>query len=266
MRVAMGIEYDGSRYCGWQRQDGNRTVQAEIERAVSFVANESIKVVCAGRTDTGVHAVEQVVHFDTKAERRKRSWILGSNANLPDDVSVLWAHEVSEDFHARFSARSRRYRYVILNRFTRPAILAGRVCWEHVPLDVQRMQAAARHLLGEHDFTSFRALACQARHAVREIHELRVTRLGCFIHIDIVANAFLHHMVRNIAGVLMEIGSGERDPEWTRELLEVRDRSLGGVTAPAAGLYLVNVEYPGNFHLPQQGSPPVFGMAQGDAT
>ena len=247
----MGVEYDGSRFCGWQRQHETRTVPGEIERAVSFVANEPVEVVCAGRTDTGVHGAEQVVHFDARAERRNRSWVLGCNANLPGDVAVLWTHPVEDDFHARFSALSRRYRYVILNRFTRPAILASRVCWEHVRLDVERMQQAATHLLGEHDFTSYRALACQAKHAVREVRELKVVREGEMIYIDIVANAFLHHMVRNIAGVLMEIGIGEREPDWTRELLDVRDRSVGGVTAPAAGLYLVSVEYPDAHGLPQ---------------
>jgi tRNA pseudouridine38-40 synthase len=255
----MGIEYDGSRFCGWQRQHETRTVQGEIERAVSFVANESIQVVCAGRTDTGVHGSEQIVHFDTVAERRNRSWVLGCNANLPDDVTVLWTHPVNEEFHARFSALSRRYRYVILNRFTRPAILAGRVCWEHVQLDAVLMQQAATHLLGEHDFTSYRALACQAKHAVREVRELNVSREGEMIYIDIVANAFLHHMVRNIAGVLIEIGSGERGPEWSRELLELRDRSVGGVTAPPGGLYLVSVEYPESWRLPQHLHLPRYG-------
>jgi len=255
MRIAIGVEYDGSRFCGWQAQTATRTVQEAVEQALSKVADHPVRVVCAGRTDTGVHATGQVVHFDSDAPRTMRSWVLGANSNLPPDVSLLWAVETAPDFHARFSATARSYRYVILNRFTRPALLRDRVCWYHGPLDVAPMQAAARHLIGEHDFTSFRAVACQAKHPVRTVERLEVRRDGDFIHIEVTANAFLHHMVRNIAGVLLAIGAGERPAEWAEELLRVRDRTVGGVTAPPGGLYLVAVRYPERFGLPTGGTP-----------
>ena len=252
MRIALGVEYDGSHFCGWQAQKEDLpTVQGALENGLSKVANEPIKVVCAGRTDTGVHGVGQVVHFDTHTERSERSWILGTNANMPKTVSVLWAKPVSEDFHARFSALGRRYRYVIVNRFVRPTFAAHRVTWEHRPLDVERMQVAARHLIGEHDFSSYRAVACQAHSPVRTVQRLEVQRKDDLIIIDIQANAFLHHMVRNIAGVLMDIGAGEQDVDWSREVLEHRDRTLGGVTAPPGGLYFMEVEYPEEFALPR---------------
>ena len=254
MRIALGIEYDGSQFCGWQVQDHSPSVQAEVEAAVSKVADQPIRVKCAGRTDTGVHAVEQVVHFDTHAERHMRSWVHGANANLPDAVSVLWAHPVNEEFHARFSAQRRRYRYVILNRPVRPTFLAHRVAWEFRPLDVDRMQVAAVHLRGEHDFSSYRAQACQAKSPIRTLSRLDVTRDGEFVFLDLEANGFLHHMVRNIAGVLMTIGAGERQTDWTADVLAHRDRSLGGVTAPACGLYLMGVGYPAEFQLPQLSS------------
>jgi tRNA pseudouridine38-40 synthase len=259
MRIALGIEYDGTDFCGWQVQNGTRTVQGAVEAALSKVANHPVQVVCAGRTDAGVHAVGQVVHFDSDAPRSMRSWLLGANSNLPRDVGVTWAQAVDSEFSARFAATARSYRYVILNRMTRPAVLRDRVCWQHRPLDEGLMQSAARHLLGEHDFSSFRALACQARHPVRTIHRLEVARSGDFIHIDVTANAFLHHMVRNIAGVLMTVGEGEKPVEWTAELLAARDRTVGGVTAPAGGLYLVAVEYPLRFGLSEEASPPRFG-------
>lgn len=250
MRIALGVEYDGSDFSGWQAQIGSRTVQGTVEQALSKVADHPVRVVCAGRTDTGVHAAEQVVHFDSEAPRSMRSWVLGANANLPRDVSLRWAQPMSDDFHARFQATARSYRYVILSRFTRPAILHRRVCWRHSELDGARMAAAAGHLIGEHDFTSFRALACQAKHPVRTIEHLAVHREGDFYYIDVRANAFLHHMVRNIAGVLMAVGEGAREPGWAAELLAARDRSAGGVTAPAEGLYLAAVRYPAHFGLP----------------
>jgi tRNA pseudouridine38-40 synthase len=259
MRIALGVEYDGTDFCGWQSQDGARTVQGVVEQALSTVANHAVNVTCAGRTDSGVHAVGQVVHFDSVANRSMRSWILGCNSNLPRDVSIVWAQAVDDEFHARFRATARSYRYVILNRMTRPAMLRDRVCWHHQPLDEKRMAAAARHLVGEHDFSSFRALACQAKHPVRTVHSLEVTRQGDYIMIDVRANAFLHHMVRNIGGVLIAIGEGERDPSWARELLGIRDRAVGGVTAPAGGLYLVRVDYPERFELPQGAKAPRFG-------
>ena len=252
MRIALGVEYDGSQFCGWQAQKEDLpTVQEALEAALSTVANEPVKVICAGRTDTGVHGVGQVVHFDTEAERSARSWILGSNANLPKTISVQWAQSVSEDFHARFSAQQRRYRYVIVNRFSRPSFTWGRVTWEHRPLDEGRMQQAATHLIGEHDFSSYRAVACQAHSPVRTVSQLNVQRKDELVIIDIEANAFLHHMVRNIAGVLMAIGTGEQAVDWSREVLEARDRTLGGVTAPPHGLYFMRVDYPPEFGIPQ---------------
>lgn len=247
MRIALGIEYDGSRYRGWQKQRHASSVQEQVEVALSRVANEPVEVFCAGRTDAGVHGTGQVVHFDTRARRTDRAWVLGSNSNLPRDITVLWAREVSEDFHARFSALSRSYRYVILNRLTRPAIANGKVAWWHLPLEVEPMQAAARHLLGTHDFTSFRASECQARGPVRTIEHLKLWREGDLIYLDIRANAFLHHMVRNIAGTLMAVGEGEQAPDWVADVLLARDRKAAGITAPAAGLYLVHVGYPEEF-------------------
>jgi tRNA pseudouridine38-40 synthase len=252
MRFAACVEYDGSGYSGWQSQHGQkvRFIQTELEQALSTVADCPVEVVCAGRTDTGVHATSQVVHFDTEAVRPERSWILGTNVNLPHDIALRWIKPVDEAFHARFSALSRSYRYIIDNRWVRPSILFNRVTWERKPLDVTLMQEASRFLLGRHDFTSFRSLACQAKNPEREIQRLDICRQGEFVIMDVRANAFLHHMVRNLAGVLMAIGAGEEAPVWAREVLEHRDRALGGVTAPAAGLYLVEVEYPEHFHLP----------------
>ena len=251
MRIALGIEYDGSEFAGWQLQEaGVRTVQGAVEQALSRVADHPLRVICAGRTDTGVHATAQVVHFDTPAERGMRSWIYGANANLPKTVSVQWARVVSEDFHARFSAVRRRYRYVILNREIRPAFLAARVAWEYRPLDEALMLMAARDLEGTHDFSAYRAVACQAKSPVRTLYELAVHRDRDLIILDLEANAFLHHMVRNIAGVLMDIGAGKRQPGWAREVLESRDRTVGGITAQPHGLYLTGVVYPAHFDLP----------------
>jgi len=258
MRIALGVEYDGSGYCGWQLQSGNRTVQEVVEHAIGKVADHDVRVTCAGRTDTGVHALGQVVHFDSESVRSERSWILGCNANLPRDVNISWAREVDDDFHARFGATQRSYRYVILNRMSRSALLRDRVCWHHQPLDESRMHTAARYLLGEHDFTSFRALACQAKHPVRTIHGIELRRHGEYLTLDVSANAFLHHMVRNIAGTLIAVGEGEQDPEWVQHLLEIKDRSVSGMTAPAQGLYLVAVQYPERFQLPAPPSPPDF--------
>lgn len=259
MRIALGLEYDGTGFAGWQIQVGARTVQGQLEQALSRVADRPVGVMCAGRTDAGVHATGQVVHFETEALRDLRAWVLGTNAHLPAEVSVCWAREVRPDFHARFSATERHYRYVVANRETRPALLRGRVWWIHRALDADRAAAAACHLVGEHDFSSFRALACQARHPVRTIHRLEVTRHGEYLYIDVTANGFLHHMVRNLAGVLMAIARGEHPPEWAREVLEARDRTLGGVTAPAAGLYLVRVRYPEHYALPDTPRLPRFG-------
>lgn len=258
MRIALGIEYDGSAYQGWQAQKHSvQTVQTRLEHALGKVADHEVRVICAGRTDTGVHGSGQVVHFDTGARREERSWILGTNANLPKDIAVLWAREVDEDFHARFSAKRRSYRYVIYERSVRPTFLARRVSWTYRQLDERRMQEAASHLLGEHDFSSYRALACQAKSPVRTLYRLDVSRQGDFIFLDVQANGFLHHMVRNLAGVLMSIGAGEQEPIWAREVLEHRDRTRGGITAPSAGLYLTAVEYDPKYGLPELSSTSV---------
>jgi tRNA pseudouridine38-40 synthase len=258
MRIALGIEYDGTDFCGWQVQEGVRTVQEELEKALAFVADHPVRVSCAGRTDTGVHAVGQVVHFDTGAVRSERNWLLGTNVNLPDDVSVNWVRPVEDEFNARFSAVARSYRYVIHNRLTRSSIYRNRTSWFHKSLDIKLMQQAADYLIGEHDFSSFRAVACQAKHPVRTIHSLQVSRHDEFIFIDVRANAFLHHMVRNIAGVLMAVGTGDELPGWAGKLLRMRDRTVGGVTAPPGGLYLASVEYPSQFGLPEPAKPPLF--------
>ena len=261
MRIALGIEYDGSAYCGWQTQASGRAVQAAVDDALSRIADEPISVQCAGRTDAGVHACCQVVHFDTKAERDPRAWSLGTNSHLPRDVAVRWAQPVADDFHARFSAESRAYAYVISNRPTRPGLWHGRVSWHYRPLDVQRMNEAASSLLGEHDFSSFRAAGCQAKHPVRRLLRLDLTRRHDYVVLTIEANAFLQHMVRNIAGVLMEIGAGAREPAWAREVLEGRDRRLGGVTAAPGGLYFLAARYPQRFGLPA--TPPEFPFSPG---
>ncbi len=260
MRIALGVEYDGANFNGWQIQAQGQgySVQGRVEQALAKVANHEVRTFCAGRTDSGVHATGQIIHFDSEAVRKTRGWVLGANAHLPDDVAVIWAKPVSDAFHARFSAQRRRYRYVIYSRPVRPTFLARRVTWEYRTLDIERMQAAASYLLGEHDFSSFRAYGCQAKSPVRTVHELKLSRSGErgeFIMLDIEANAFLHHMVRNIVGVLSAIGAGERPVEWAREVLEYRDRKLGGVTAPPYGLYLVGVEYPEEFGIPYL-SPP----------
>lgn len=249
-RFAVGLEYDGSAYAGWQIQASAASIQSVAEQAFGRVADHPIALTCAGRTDAGVHAVGQVAHFDSEAVRTVRAWALGANTHLPGDVCVLWAHEVPGEFHARYAAIARSYRYVILNRGSRPALSRHRVCWVHRPLDAQRMQSAAAHLVGEHDFSAFRAAECQSRTPIRRMDSIVVTRSAEHILIDVTANAFLHHMVRNIAGVLIEIGAGEAEPEWARKVLESRDRAAGGVTAPAGGLYLMRVDYPSAFGLP----------------
>ncbi|HET7922194.1 MAG TPA: tRNA pseudouridine(38-40) synthase TruA [Gammaproteobacteria bacterium] len=250
-RFALGLEYDGSAFMGWQRQShSGRTVQACIEDALTRVADHPVEVACAGRTDAGVHASGQVVHFDTHAVREPRGWLLGLNSNLPDDVAVNWIRPVAEDFHARFKAEARQYRYTILSRATRPALERRRVTWTHRELDHERMRRAGQHLLGEHDFSAYRAIECQARSPVRTLHVLEVRRAGELIHLDLVANGFLHHMVRNIAGVLMSIGAGKADEDWARRVLAGRDRTLGGTTAPPHGLCFVAVRYPLHFDIP----------------
>jgi tRNA pseudouridine38-40 synthase len=251
-RIALGLEYDGSAFSGWQSQANARGVQSVVEAALAEVADHPVEVMAAGRTDAGVHAAMQVVHFDTTAVRSERSWVLGATTNLPSQVSVLWARDVPEGFHARYSAMARRYRYLILNRAARPALAAQRVCWVREPLDAQRMQIAAQHLIGEHDFTSFRAAECQSRTPMRNVHEISVERRGQLILLNVCANAFLHHMVRNIAGVLIAIGCGEHTTDWPAEVLAARDRTKGGVTAAASGLYLAGIRYAAALGLPSE--------------
>ena len=258
-RIAAGIEYDGSQFCGWQMQaHGTRTVQHELQKAVSIVADHDVMVTCAGRTDTGVHATGQVIHFDTTAKRALKAWVMGVNAHLPDDVSVVWAQPVGEDFSARFSATLRGYRYVLFNRKARSALLARRVSWIHDGLDVAAMHEAAQALLGENDFSSFRSAACQAQHAMRFMKSICVHQQADCIYFDIHANAFLHHMVRNIVGSLLVVGRGEQPPTWMAELLAMQDRTRAGITAPAEGLYLVSVAYPDKYQLPASGIVPTF--------
>ena len=258
MRMAAIIEYDGSGFCGWQWQEGARTVQGCVEEALGRVANEPVRVTVAGRTDAGVHACAQVIHFDSNAARSDHAWLRGANSNLPPEIALLWAAEVAPGFHARFSATGREYRYVILNRSVRPSFLARRVSHEYRPLDVARMQSAAGQLIGTHDFSSYRAVQCQAKSPVRELRRLDFERRGDIVIMTVAANAFLHHMVRNLAGVLMAIGAGERPERWACEVLDARDRTVGGITAPAEGLYLTVVEYPVNDGIPRL--PPISGL------
>lgn len=251
MRFALGLEYDGSRFLGWQTQPGGGTVQDSLEEAVSAIAGQTIRVVAAGRTDRGVHAREQVVHFDATASRPTSAWVRGVNALLPSSVAVLWATPVDGAFHARYSASARTYRYVLLNRAVRPALAAGRVGWLHAPLDLDAMESAAQHLLGEHDFSAFRSAECQARTPVRTISELRIERRGERIDFVVRANAFLHHMVRNLVGALVAVGRGRVPPSWVKDVLAARDRARAAPTFGAEGLYLENVEYDARWGLPQ---------------
>lgn len=261
MRIALGVEYDGSQYCGWQFQDGVATVQNVLECALAKVANTPIRVITAGRTDAGVHASAQVVHFETGVERSDFSWLRGASRYLPDDVTVLWARHVDDKFHARFSAIERGYQYIILNRRERPAILHKKVTWEYRPLDIALMQSAADSLVGKHDFNAYRAVACQAKSPVRDLRELSIVRHGDFVVINARADAFLHHMIRNIAGVLCTIGAGQMAPAWAQEVLVSCDRTRGGVTAPPDGLYLNEILYPEEFGIPVSSNKPwMFGL------
>lgn len=251
MRWAVGVEYDGAPYAGWQAQPHAPSVQAELERALSGVANHGVQVHAAGRTDAGVHALGQVVHFDSPATRKPYAWVLGCNTTLPGSISVRWAQLVSADFHARYSARARSYRYVIFNARARSAVFAPRSAWWSYALDADAMHTAAQHLLGEQDFSSFRAAECQSRTPMRRMDAISVRRNGSFVVVDITANAFVHHMVRNIVGSLFQVGQGKRSADWMAELLAARDRKVAGMTAPAAGLYLTHVSYPDDFEIPR---------------
>ena len=246
-RIAVGVQYDGSAYAGWQSQPGTTTIQQAVERALSVVAAEPVRLTCAGRTDAGVHAWGQVAHFDTAAARRARSWVLGANSELPPDLSLSWAMPVPEHFHARYSAQARTYQYLILNRGVRSGLLAKRATWIHRPLDAAAMAQAALTLAGEHDFSAFRAAECQAKSPVRRLERLEVARRGDWLYVEATANAFLHHMMRNIAGLLIVIGKGEAPVAWAGEVLRGRDRRRAAATAPAAGLYLLAVRYPAAF-------------------
>jgi tRNA pseudouridine38-40 synthase len=250
VRIALGLEYDGSRFCGWQTQPGACAVQDALETALSQIAGEEIRVASAGRTDTGVHALAQVVHFDTAAQRPDSAWVRGVNALLPKTMSVHWSREVAPNFHARFSAQARRYRYVLLNRPTRPGLAAGRVGWFHAPLDIASMQQAARFLIGEHDFSAFRAAECQAKTPVRTLSELAIQRKNDYLIVDLRANAFLHHMVRNIVGALVYVGKGKHSANWLQEVLQGRERKFAAPTFAPDGLYLSGVEYAAHWGIP----------------
>jgi tRNA pseudouridine38-40 synthase len=257
MRIALGIEYDGSSYCGWQSQAEGKTVQDTLQRALCLIADEQtflghIAVIAAGRTDTGVHALEQVVHFDTQAERPLTAWVRGVNALLPVSIAVRWAHPVPDEFHARFSAHGRSYRYLLINRAVRPAIQAGKAGWFHAPLDVEAMQAAAQCLLGEHDFSAFRASQCQAKSPVKHLYQLDIRRQGEMLVFDVSADAFLHHMVRNIVGCLVYVGKGKHPPDWLNDVLDSRERSLAAPTFAPDGLYLRRIQYEAKWGLPQE--------------
>ncbi len=249
-RIALGLEYDGHFFHGWQRQPALPTIQGHLENALSQIADTSITTVCAGRTDAGVHATAQVVHFDCENLRPLRSWIFGTNTLLPGGIRILWAKEVPDTFNARFSATGRRYRYVIYNHPIRPSLLRHHADWDYRKLDARKMQAAAQHWVGEHDFSSFRAAECQSLTPVRTIHAIQIVRIGDQVVIDMVATAFLHHMVRNMVGVLKEIGSGELSTLKAKQILEAKDRKQAGVTASPFGLYLVEVQYPSGYDLP----------------
>lgn len=259
-RYALGVEYDGGDFFGWQRLNkpgqpdrrGEPTVQAALERALTFVAGTQIVVTCAGRTDSGVHAVAQVVHFDTRVQRDVRGWVLGTSTQLPPSVCVRWCQPMAAEFHARFAARARRYRYRLLNRAVRPALHRQYLSWERHPLDADAMHRAAQALLGLQDFSAFRTVHCQAPHAQRDMHEISVRREGDVVEIEIQANAFLHHMVRNIVGSLLPIGRGERPEAWLAELLAGRDRAVAGPTAPSPGLVFLGPRYPAEWRLPAE--------------
>lgn len=250
IRIAVGVEYDGTAYAGWQTQRHARSVQQVVEAAFSSVAAEPVSLICAGRTDAGVHARWQVAHFDTHASRRLRAWLFGSNSELPSDVSISWVRQVPMHFHARYSAEARTYRYLILNRVTRSAFATNRAACIFRPLDQERMAQAALFLLGSHDFSAFRSAECQANSPVRRMDKLTVVRQGDWVIIEATANAYLHHMMRNIAGLLIAIGRGDAPVEWTKEVLEGRDRKRNAATAPAEGLYFWGVRYPRVFGVP----------------
>ncbi|MDO9450658.1 MAG: tRNA pseudouridine(38-40) synthase TruA [Rugosibacter sp.] len=249
MRIALGLEYEGSTFCGWQSQAGGGSVQDALESALSAIADISVRVVCAGRTDAGVHAIEQVVHFDAPVERPLTAWVRGVNAHLPPAIAVRWAQPMPDDFHARFSAQGRRYRYVLLNRAERPGLMARRVGWFHLPLDLSAMQSASAFLLGTHDFSAFRSVECQAKSPVKTLRKASITRQGDLVVFDFEADGFLHHMVRNLIGTLVYIGKGAHPPDWLGELLAAKNRALAAPTSAACGLYFAGVDYDARWQL-----------------
>lgn len=251
-RIAIGIEYDGRAFCGWQIQPDQKTVQAVLEQAISRMAGHPVRVHAAGRTDTGVHASMQVAHFDTDAQRPLTAWVRGVGSFLPPGVAVLWAQEVDDNFHARFAASARHYRYLLLNHMVRPALLDGRVGWIHQPLDLDAMRQAAALLLGEHDFSSFRAAECQAKTPIKHLTRLDIHCQGNMVICDFSASAFLHHMVRNIMGALLHVAKGNKPPEWITSLLAAKDRSIAPPTFMPDGLYLVGVSYAPEYALPTE--------------
>ena len=258
MRIALGLEYDGNSFCGWQSQPSGCGVQDHLEHALAQIAGHSLRVVTAGRTDTGVHALGQVVHFDTEVFRPDSAWVRGVNSFLPSSVAVQWATPVSEDFHARFGAVERSYRYVLLNQMVRPGLMQGKVGWYHLPLDVEAMRSAANMLIGEHDFSAFRAAECQAKSPVKHMRAIEIVRYGNYIVFELRANAFLHHMVRNIVGSLIYVGNGKNDPEWMSDLLMCADRTKAAPTFSPAGLYLIKISYDAKWVLPECALPPLF--------
>ena len=257
-RYAAVVQYQGTDFCGFQRQKHSPSVQQEIETALSYVADCAVKIHCAGRTDTAVHASHQVIHFDTSAERSGYSWVQGANSKLPDSIALIWADKITQDFHSRFSAGARTYRYIIDNSATRPAIMAGAVTWVKKPLDISLMQQACQHLLGEQDFSAFRGSGCQSNSPCRNVHSAKLFRRGDLVIFEITANAFLLHMVRNIVGSLIEVGVGRQPPIWIEQLLAAADRCQSAATAAPDGLYLVAVDYPAKFAVPAGAKGPVF--------
>lgn len=258
-RLVLGVQYDGSGWHGWQTQPNGKTIQDALEQALAAFSETSIATTCAGRTDAGVHAVEQIIHFDTMLVRSMHSWVSGLNAFLPASIAVLWAKEVpfenpdaQDNFHARFSAFARTYHYVLYNSPIRSPILSQRAGWIYRPLDVERMRLAAVNLIGEHDFTAFRAAACQAKSPVKHMYNIEIRQQGNLLVFSLRANAFLHHMVRNIVGALIIIGVGKKEPAWLGQLLESRDRSLSAPTFMPDGLYLAKIEYDKKWEIPQR--------------
>lgn len=251
MRIALGIEYDGQPFCGWQTQPENCGVQDFLEKALAQLAQHDVNVIAAGRTDTGVHALSQVVHFDTHTARPLSAWVRGVNAHLPPSVRVLWAHEVSDEFHARFSARGRHYQFVLHNHAVASAVMANKASWFHLPLNFEKMAEAIQYFKGEHDFSAFRAAECQAKSPIRTIYQAQLKKHGDFLVFDFSGNAFLHHQVRNMVGALIYVGKGSFEPNHIKALLKERDRTLSPPTFSPDGLYLTGVDYESHWGLPE---------------